>query len=71
MKIKIEKGIPLPTPRGKSNEIIAALMAAKIGDSFLVPLNKRNNMGTWAARAKVKITTRVDGETHLRVWRTA
>lgn len=68
MKIKIEKGMPIPT----SNKSTYPFREMKIGDSFFVSSDKENSMRVCAygfsRGGKIKFTTRkVDGGT--RCWR--
>lgn len=68
MNIKIEKDIPLPE---KNSGLVANLKKLKIGDSFLVPANKRSTVVSAARYAGVKVATRQEGDSDVRIWRTA
>lgn len=41
---KIEKGLPMPEPRGKQSEIGKALQLLAIGDSFTFPASQRSSV---------------------------
>jgi hypothetical protein len=73
MKIKIEKGIPAPPPRGGHGELATNLRKMEVGDSILLPLTI--NQGSLAARMCEigrslgrKFTRRKTSKGH-RVWR--
>lgn len=71
--IQIEKNVPMPEPRPTEPKYPLAKM--QIGNSFIVPLHKRNAVST-AARAVARKTgmtfsIRMISETEARVWRTS
>ena len=67
-KLKIESGIAIPAHRGR-DQYMDAMREMKVGESFLFPLAKRNNIGGYGRSLGMKFTTRaVDDET-CRVWR--
>ncbi len=67
MKIKIEKGVPIPSRGG---EISTALRRMEKGDSFLIEKKKRGVVGIIAGRAGIGILTRFEANGIIRVWRT-
>jgi hypothetical protein len=71
MTIKIEKGIPLPERGGRKGGLSDAVRSMDIGDSFVLPLAKRNGLAHLAVRLGVKLATRKEGADKVRVWRTA
>lgn len=75
-EIKIEKNIPIPPGRNKS-ELGKAIRLLKVGESFLAPANTvHGTISTHARRVNIKYTTRVeypegkDNIPRIRVWRT-
>jgi hypothetical protein len=71
MTIKIEKGIPRPERSGRKGGLSDAVRSMDIGDSFVLPLAKRNGLSPLAIRLGVKLATRKEGADKVRVWRTA
>jgi hypothetical protein len=71
MKIKIEKGVPLPPKRAPRGAVLGAFMALEVGDSLLLPMKYRSNGSNCAKRAGIKIVARKAGKGKFRVWRTA
>jgi hypothetical protein len=68
MIIKIEKGIPIPPPRGLG--ISAALRAMDVGDSFLITGRNQASASSALGRfAPKKFATR-NVEGGVRIWRT-
>ena len=70
-KLKIEKNVPMPRRRSVYNETFAVM---DVGDSFVLPLNKRPSVVTAARRHKKQnpafgIATRTVGDGQVRVWR--
>lgn len=70
MKLKIEKGIPIPDGGGTTRSgIMQQLQSMKPGDSFMWPGKSRSNVHLYAKMANVKIITRATGGGKYRVWR--
>jgi hypothetical protein len=69
----ISSSVPLPGKRGVLSDdlpgINALLRQLKVGDSVLLPRKAREGVFARARPLKIRITTRVSGET-VRVWRT-
>ncbi len=70
--VKIEKGVPLPSPRASNGRTAWSwVKRLKIGDSVLMPFNQKrvaSAISRAAKNANVRVTTRkVEGGT--RVWR--
>ena len=70
MQVKVESGIPL-SGGYKRAPLIATLAAMQVGDSFLYPVDKRTELPAVAKKANVKIATRKQSPTEVRVWRIA
>ena len=68
--LKIEKGIAMPFNSG-TGDITRALKTMAIGDSFLLPTNRRNSANSSAIRNGIKIATRAIDKKTVRVWRIA
>ena len=66
--IAIESGIPM-IPRSRNTEIEIAMKKLGIGDSFVIPLDKRSGIGRCAIRCGIKTATRTIGANLVRVWR--
>lgn len=63
----IDKNIPLPDHfEGYS----ATMKVLEIGDSFLVPADKRSGMPTRAKQIGIEIVTKKQPDGMVRVWRT-
>jgi hypothetical protein len=71
MNIKIEKNIPITKSKGKIGEVVNIIRTMEIGDSFLVPIDRRGNMTQFFQNADYKCATRKISDTEVRVWRTA
>ena len=69
LKIKIEKGIPIPTT--SPNSLTAALRALGVGDSAVLPRYFQTHLSTTARKAGIAASSRKISETEIRVWRTA
>ncbi len=74
MSFTIDKHIPVPTKRGTVLEgITETLRALSVGDSFLIKggaQKDRANVYGAATRLRIKVATRVENKTGLRIWRT-
>jgi hypothetical protein len=75
---KIEKSIPIPTlsTRRLRSPITATLRQLEVGDSFVVPVNKKDkafsgHLHGYSRRAGVRITVRRIDDNYIRVWRIA
>lgn len=69
MKIKIDKGVPLPARRGQGpSDLTQTLRGLKVGDSFVYPNLNRSNIFIAAGRVGIKVATRANGSS-IRVWR--
>lgn len=68
---KIEKGILMPEPIKKNNNVKAILDAMEVGDSVLVSKKQCNSLRAIAWINKIKVATRKVSETEMRVWRIA
>lgn len=76
-EIVIEKNIPV-TKRYKNGEILEALRKMKAGNSFIIPIVKRNSIGQTVRRLVedpkfrgFQYTSRKISDTEVRVWRLA
>lgn len=70
MKIKIEKGIPLPSKRGvEFNNASNILQSMEVGDSFLCSVQEANTFRAMAPRYGMKVTGRTQEDGSVRVWR--
>lgn len=70
MSIQIEKGIPIGKHGNERGGVLSTLRAMEIGDSFLLPKDKRNGLFATANRVKGrKFVTRTVDESSVRVWR--
>lgn len=70
MSIVIEKGIPIPPPAGGKTGLRAILGGMEVGDSFLLPKEKRAGLFTYFRMEQdKKFTSRTVSETEVRVWR--
>ena len=68
--LKIDRGIPIPTGGYmQKSPLMKTMEKMKVGDSFLWPMKSRTRLAQYAIRAKIKIITRTDGDTQVRVWR--
>jgi len=68
--INIDKNIPIPKPRGSSNYYPWASM--EVGDSFLIPTHKHNNVSAATRYAKLRYKHKYSArkeEGGIRVWR--
>lgn len=69
MNIVVEKNVALPATGKAITGYSATLRAMEAGDSFCIPVDKRNNLYSIASAAAVKVVIRkVDADT-CRVWR--
>lgn len=73
-KIKIEKHIPIPKPRGRGPKEKYPFGRLKVGDSFFIEKKDYHHSGGLAfaasARHKVKLTVRRTDK-GVRIWRIA
>jgi hypothetical protein len=67
--MKIEKGVPLPQPRGAANGVTKVMRQMEIGDSIIIPLVSRANVRNYGLRLGIHFVTRKISETEVRVWR--
>ncbi len=65
----IEKGISIPEHGNNKNNYPFKKM--EVGDSFVVPLNKRGGLAFLSKRSGIKIKTAKIDDAHARVWRVA
>ncbi len=71
-KIKIERGIPMPTPRGEGGKWLSLLSKMNVGDSFFVAGEATAVLSGKVSRARIKLGIKLayrkenDG---VRVWR--
>lgn len=71
MSIAIEKGLPIPAKNTARGDLMGALTALEVGDSFLWPKAKRNQLGGYYVRFPgKKFTSRSVDTTSVRIWRT-
>jgi hypothetical protein len=70
MDMKIEKNVPMPERSRNVMGLSALLKKMEIGDSIVIPKEKRNVAGSTARSAGVKIATRAEGSNSVRIWRT-
>jgi len=68
MEYKVEKDIPIPAEDGRG--FAKLLRSLEVGDSVLVPLSKRNSIGSQAAANNVRVVIRREGD-QIRLWRVA
>jgi hypothetical protein len=68
--IKIERGIPIPAPKKAKTGVTDALRTMAVGDSFVIPMVRRENIFHAAAKVGIKVTIRKINLNELRVWRT-
>lgn len=70
MDNKIDKGVPLPEPKGLELYPLAEL---EVGDSIKFPIGLRKLVSPWAAKKKAKTgqeyTVRMVNRKECRIWR--
>lgn len=66
--IKIEKGIPI-SAHANDTGISTALRMLKVGESFVLPIDKRLSIPARAKYVGIKVVTRKISDTEARVWR--
>ena len=72
MRLKVEKGIPIPDRAGEGelSGVTNTLGKIKVGESFMWPVAlRRNNLYLFARRLGIQITIRKLNARHCRVWR--
>lgn len=65
----IEHGVPFPAPAQGKSSVKPVLEKMKVGDSVVVPRNKRTSYMSVAWRNGWQVTTRLINDTEIRVWR--
>lgn len=68
--LKIESGIAMPEGTGQFSKMLKAMREMKVGESFLLPIGKRNGIFRAAKDAGIKVSSRGVDDEHVRVWRT-
>jgi len=74
MSIQIESGIPIPGKRAwgrQSSGIADVLKLMKVGESIVIPKEKRNGTQSVARTYGIKIVTRITEDDKIRIWRVA
>jgi hypothetical protein len=69
MSYQIDSGVPRLNER--ANTITATLKKMEVGQSIVIPKEKRGGAASVARHLGLKITTRTVSDTEVRLWRTA
>ncbi len=72
-KIKIERGIPMPTPRGEGGKWLSLLSKMNVGDSFFAAGEFTSALSSKVSRARIKLGIKLayrKENAGVRVWRT-
>lgn len=67
MKYKIEHNVPMPNRRNTG--LAEAIKALKVGDSFLIPVNRRATAHGIARYNGYRVSVRKDTDGNMRIWR--
>lgn len=70
MDINIEKNVPLPSRSRGGVGLTSVMKKMEIGDSIVIPKERRNVAASTARFAGIKIATRAEEPGGVRVWRT-
>lgn len=68
-EIKIQKGIPRPKAKRTLSGVSATMRQLEVGDSFVGNPASRGNYHTLAKSIGIKISTHLEENGGLRVWR--
>jgi hypothetical protein len=70
-QITIETNIPLPPKGVQPGSVRATLKSMNVGESFIANLKNRASISGQAGQVGIKLVTRKNSATQVRVWRTA
>jgi hypothetical protein len=66
---RIDKGVPIPTPRSAENPLYEAAKTMDVGDSVVIPKRRGPICGNLKRATGFKFTQRTISETEMRIWR--